>query len=538
MAEQPALGFGGLLRQLRAEARLTQEELAELAGVSHRSVSDLERGVNRTARKETAELLAGAFGLAGTMSELFVSAARGRTPAAEALAAIRQATAEDLALAPDRSSMWEGCPYLGLMPFEERDAKVFYGRGDLVSQLVRRLAEQLDQPGILLVTGESGAGKSSLLRAGLMPRLATGALVPGSERWPHRVIRPTSQPLRELARELADVANADPGSVYRSLAAVPGETATLVELAVRTATGHRTSTATGASAGSVVPRLVLVVDQFEELFTAGEDTDASQVEREAFITALHAAATKPAGSHKVPSALVIAAVRADYLGRFIAYPPWKDALDAGPFTVVPMSEAELRLAVTGPAAEADLIVEPAVVDAVIAELREGARGGLGSGVLPLISQAMASAWENREGNKLTLRAYRRAGGVADAVNRSAQTAYNSLTNEQQDAARLVFTQLTIITPDGQFERYRCSRTDLHSPGVSVANDINAVIDAFSAHRLLILGENSVEISHDILLHTWKQLLDWFSDDQVDRALYSQVGPPRRAWRPLYLRTAR
>src|SRR5207302_4108919 len=142
------------------------------------------------------------------------------------------------------------------------------------------------------------------------------------------------------ARELVAVATADPGSVYRYLAAVPGETATLVELAVRTATGHGTSTATGASADSVAvaPRLVLVVDQFEELFTAGEDTDASRVEREAFITALDAAATKPAGSRKLPSALVIAAVRADFLGRFIAYPPWQIALDAGPFTVGPMSE--------------------------------------------------------------------------------------------------------------------------------------------------------------------------------------------------------
>ena len=89
MAEQPALGFGGLLRQLRAEARLTQEELAEAAGLSPRSVSDLERGVNRTARKDTAELLAGALGLAGAVRDLFVAAARGRVSAAEVLAAIR-----------------------------------------------------------------------------------------------------------------------------------------------------------------------------------------------------------------------------------------------------------------------------------------------------------------------------------------------------------------------------------------------------------------------------------------------------------------
>ena len=96
-------------------------------------------------------------------------------------------------------------------------------------------------------------------------------------------------------------------------------------------------------------------------------------------------------------------MRADYLGRLIPHPPLKAALDGGLFTVGPMSEAELRLAVTGPAAETGLVVEPAVVEAVIAELRDEAGGGLGSGVLPLMSQAMAATWERREGNELILR---------------------------------------------------------------------------------------------------------------------------------------
>src|SRR5262249_38884539 len=150
------------------------------------------------------------------------------------------------------------------------------------------------------------------------------------------------------------------------------------------------------------PRLVLVVDQFEEVFTAAGDGDAGRGEREGFVAALHAAATVLAGPAGLPPALVVVAVRADYLGRLIAYPPWKAGLDAGVFTVGPMSEAELRLAVTGPAAEAGLVVEPALVEAVITELRDEAGGGLGSGVLPLMSQAMAATWELREGDELTL----------------------------------------------------------------------------------------------------------------------------------------
>src|SRR5580704_11849085 len=177
MAEQPALGFAGLLRLLRAEARLTQEELAKAAGLSPRSVSDLERGINRTARKDTAELLAGALGLAGPVRAVFVAAARGRAPAAQVLAAVRGQAA------PAHGPAWAGCPYLGLVPFEERDARVYYGRSELAAQLVQRLVERLDGPGILLVAGESGTGKSSLLKAGLMPRLAAGALGPGSGRW-------------------------------------------------------------------------------------------------------------------------------------------------------------------------------------------------------------------------------------------------------------------------------------------------------------------------------------------------------------------
>ena len=106
-----------------------------------------------------------------------------------------------------------------------------------------------------------------------------------------------------------------------------------------------------------------------------------------------------------------------------------------------------------------------------------------------MSQAMAATWQRREGSELTLRGYRRAGGVADAVNRSAQAAYDTLTSRQQDAARLVFTQLTVITADGQFARRRCHRADLHAPGSPTAADIDAVIDVFSAQRLLVLGED-------------------------------------------------
>jgi WD40 repeat protein len=114
------------------------------------------------------------------------------------------------------------------------------------------------------------------------------------------------------------------------------------------------------------------------------------------------------------------------------------------------------------------------------------------------------------------------------VNRSAQAAYDTLTNSQKDAARLVFTQLTVIAPDGQFARRQCSKSDLYTPGAQTA-DVDAVIDIFSAHRLLVLRKDSVEIAHDVLLQAWKQLRDWLGDDQLDRALYSQVVTDAQTW---------
>ena len=177
--------------------------------------------------------------------------------------------------------------------------------------------------------------------------------------------------------QLAELAGADPVSVYRSLSAAPGEAPMLAEHAVRTAAGRGADPdgRAGRCRGRAPPRLVLVVDQFEELFTRRR----SAGQRGAFIAALHAAATCPAGPQQTPAGAGGAAVRADFLGRLIAYPPLKAALDAGPFTVGPMSEAELRLAITGPAAEAGLAVEPALVEAVIAELREGPGAGRAAG---------------------------------------------------------------------------------------------------------------------------------------------------------------
>ena len=437
---------------------------------------------------------------------------------------------------------WTGCPYRGLAPFEERDARVFFGRAQLAEKLAQRLGERLAGGGILLVVGASGSGKSSLLRAGLMPRVAAGVLGQGSGAWPRRVLRPTGHPMRELALHLADMTAADSATMYRSLTEEPDLAALLAEQVIRAARDTPGAPDAGTP-GLAPPRLLLVVDQFEELFTA--DSSGERAEQHAFVTALHEAAAVPAASLGVPPALVVVAVRADFLGRATAYPELAAAAEAGPFIVGPMSEGELRQAVNGPAAAAGLSVEPGLAETVIGDL-----GGVlaadtpGSGILPLLSQAMAATWELRAGRELTIHAYHRAGGVNDAVNRAAQAAYSSLSGRQRAAARLVFSRLTTVMPEGRLERRRCSRDDLYAiPGglreMVSDKDIDAVIGTFSSHRLLVLEDQHIEISHDVLLRAWRQLQDWTSDERADRVLYGQVITDAQAWQasrrdPAYL----
>ena len=312
----------------------------------------------------------------------------------------------------DGVSRWvRGCPYRGLLPFGESEAEVFYGRERLAAELAVKLAARVARGGLMVVTGASGAGKSSLLRAGLLPILARGQQVQGSDRWPRIIMTPTKDPLTELAARLAAVGGSDTVAIRDGLAEHPDQ-AHLAFWSAILAAAARHDEAQSASSYSTA-RLVLIVDQFEQVFTLNPGP-SGEGGRQAFITALRTAGTSPVGPQQQPPALVVIAVRGDFWDRCAAYPELADALQAGQFVVGPMNESELRLAITGPADAAGLRIDPALTDTIISDLR--AVGGDGTaGALPLLSQAMALTWEKREGDRLTSHGYGQIGGVSHAV---------------------------------------------------------------------------------------------------------------------------
>jgi WD40 repeat protein len=427
----------------------------------------------------------------------------------------------------DRAARWVGrCPYRGLLPFGESDEEVFYGRERLVAELAGKLATRVTRGGLTVVTGASGAGKSSLLRAGLLPVLARGQQVPGSDTWPRIVMTPTKEPLTELAARLAALGDKDAVSIREGLVQHPGE----AELAIWSAV---LASAARQQAGQLAPsdataRLVLIVDQFEQVFTLGSGP-GGEAAQQAFITALCAAATHPVGPGQEPPALVLIAVRGDFWDRCAAYPELAEALRDGQFLVGPMTESELRMAITGPADAAGLRIDPALTDTILGDLRT-ASGDRGVGLLPLLSQAMALTWEKREGDELTSRGYSESGGVSHAVQTGADRAYDALSPAQQALAREELRSMTVASRDDRLSRRPVTRADLYSGFPDAARpDIDAVLEAFAAERLVVLDGNSAQLSHDVLLRDWPRLRGWLEEDRASWILYGQLADDATAW---------
>jgi WD40 repeat protein len=416
----------------------------------------------------------------------------------------------DLHPAGTRIRRWQRtCPYLGLRSFGEVDAPIFHGRERLTAELAVRLADH-QSTGIIMVTGPSGAGKTSLLQAGLLPVLRRGALVPGSDRWPCLVLEPAEDPLGQLARDFATLGDLSWRRIREELAERPDEANIVAQQAVDRYLLHRGSVAGG--------RMVLLVDQFEDAFVSG----ASPGNVEGFITALKSAATMPAERGREPPAVIVIAVRADFLNRCVESEALRAATERL-FIVPPMEELEFRRAVTGPAIDAGLSFEDGLVDLVLGDVRAARPDG----VLPLLSEAMRLTWEYRSGHQLTGRGYERGGGVSGAVQRSAEAIYASLEAPQQALARDILLSMTATTEDGQPTR-QVKREDVAAG--HPADEVNAALGALADGRLIVLDETRVQIVHDALLSAWPRLRDWLIEDRLNFNLHRQLEADAVRWR--------
>jgi DNA-binding SARP family transcriptional activator/WD40 repeat protein len=353
------------------------------------------------------------------------------------------------------------CPFKGLASFDVADARFFFGRERLIAEL---MARAVGAP-LLGVVGPSGSGKSSVVRAGLLPALASGVL-PGSDSWPQVLMRPGEHPLAELRAAMIDIAGDE--------------------------------------------RIVLAIDQFEEVFTACRD----ERERNAFIDAIVHVASRRRGS------TVVLAVRADFYGRCAGHRALSALLGAGNVLVGPMQRDELCRAIELPAERAGLEVEPELVDALLDDV------GDEPGALPLLSTALLELWQARDGRRLRHATYERTGGVRGAVARLAEQAYGELEPAQQRTARRMLLRLAGEGPDGTVVRRRIALTELEGYG---DDDVTRVLDVLADRRLVTVSASSVEVAHEALLREWPRLRGWLEDDAQGRSIHRHLADAAREW---------
>ncbi|WP_345511533.1 hypothetical protein [Phytohabitans houttuyneae] len=367
-----------------------------------------------------------------------------------------RALAADLGLATAGGEGDEEAPYLGLSAFEARDAERFFGREQLVAELRDRIAAAP----FLAVFAPSGAGKSSLLRAGLIPAVPKD--------WVTVLLTPGATPVKELVERLGG-ADTD---------------ADAVRAAVREALAGRPEEA----------RLLLVVDQFEEVFTLCAD----ERERATFIDLVMTITAEPA-------ARVVIGARADFYARCAAYPVLVEALRDRQVLVGPMGDDDLRRVVAGPGRSAGLKVEAALVEAAVADARGQA------GALPLLSHAMLETWRRRRAGALTLAGYLAGGGVTGAIAQTAERVYGGFDPDRQRLARDVFLRLTAFGEGTEDTRRHATPGELLDGPDAAA--LGAVLAELTEARLITRDEQRVTVAHEALIRSWPRLQGWLAEDR-------------------------
>ncbi|OIK23822.1 WD40 repeat domain-containing protein [Streptomyces malaysiense] len=430
------------------------------------------------------------------------------------------------------------CPYRGLAPYRQEDARWFFGRERSTDAIISQLRTAGPAGGLVMLVGASGAGKSSLLNAGLVPAIAGGALAgPGlapqpdgepGRRTPVVQLVPGADPLAELVRRIPDLAPvaAEARAAERAAAARQEAAVTAGAEAPRTVRSARAAvTAWARREAPPGVRPVIIVDQFEETFTLCPD----EAERRTFIQLLHASCTPPFGASGPAPVLVVLGIRADFYEQCLGYPELADALQHRHMVLSPLTSGELRDAVTGPAKAVGLELEPGLAELIVREVSaDGPRGAHDAGVLPLLSHALLATWQRRKAGKLTLAGYRAAGGIQGAVAATAERAWSGLDPAARTAARLLLLRLVRLGEDTVATRRRGTRRQLAQES-SDPGKTEESLEALVRARLVTLDAETVEITHEALLHAWPRLRHWIDDNRNDHLLRQRLEEDGRSW---------
>ncbi|MEV6280977.1 AAA family ATPase [Nocardia sp. NPDC051832] len=454
-----------------AEARMrASRAVGQKGGVSIQRISDWKSGRNTPAKFET---------FLPVVLTLIDEARKSSGQVSPALLSVQEWqrlwTASN-EWDPDADDGGAVCPYLGLASYQPADAEVFFGRGRVTAELAEMVGATVGSGGaggMIMLVGASGAGKSSLLAAGLIPALADPV-----DEWAVATLTPGIDPVRSLL-----------------VAAQPESD------------GAELSLTDALAAWGAGRRRLLIVDQFEELFTLCKD----ERRRKEFLAALEHLAIR---GENEPTAVVLA-VRADFYARCLDIPVLEDALKHRSYLLGPMRLDELAEAITRPAELAGYKLESGLEELIITELcgldGGGERQGYDPGALPLVSHVMEAVWQRREGARLTIDGYRAAGGVVGSVAATAEKAWNELTEFQQAVGKQVLLGLVTVGEDARDTRRKLTRAELFSRTVEAAD---VALDALARTRLVTLDSDAAYLTHEIVLDAWPRLRAWIDEDRV------------------------
>jgi len=397
------------------------------------------------------------------------------------------------------------CPYRGLQVFEEEHAPFFLGRKAATEWLLNDLRRSR----FLAVIGPSGSGKSSLVRAGLVPALRRGDL-PGSEKWPLCVFRPGHRPLESLAVVLIQLVGPSndptaPARLMDTLATDQRQLHLTTRLALADAPPDRA--------------IALVVDQFEEIFTLCRDEE----QRVAFIDNLLYASAIEGGR-----GVVVLTVRADFYGKCAVYPDLAARITDHQMLVSPMVEEELRQAIERPAQLVGLEFERGLVETLLRDVQAE------PGALPLLQHALLELWERREGRRLTFAAYCEIGGIQSAIAHRAESIYTGFDLVQQAITRRIMLRL-VAPGEGTEDTLRRARKSELLPAGERAEATEAVIQTLADARLVTTArdiatdEEQVDVSHEALIRGWRRLREWIDDDRAGLRAHRRLTETAREW---------